>query len=449
MLGKKAKDYKWGGSAEDTGDMFHYCHEVAQLAYDRYGIRVDAYDLLLIIPAQGKSGLPNGPATINDQYMGQAEVPSRVVLVDRDGKTHTLDTFVTAGNDLFRWGYRWLIHETGHTFGLPDLYMYQPKIKDEEVDRFFYVGGWDMMGNIGGQSNDFLAWHKWKMHWIRDDQVDVVSQSSEQPSHHVINPVETPGGSKMVVIRTGLTTAYVAEFRTGQGVNSDDQRVKHSGVLLYRVDTTLSESGDKPVLQVISRQYYHRPDVGGERNLTGVWRPIDKSLDGYGPGATWQAGDVFSDPVTGVSIRIDRIGNSIDATKTDGSYTEDDTASLSIIKRGSAPLARRITLANARLNKLSHLHFTTDIESMTGEENWFIRQRSRLSKGDVLLKRADGKIIPAGYIKSLQIKGADVDIELKSGTFANEQAVRGLQLATRSYFNIGASDSIPVHLGLR
>lgn len=447
MLGKNAKDYKWGGNTEDTGDMFHYAHDVAQLAYERYGIRVDAYDLLLIIPAQGKSGLPNGPATINDQYMGQAQVPSRVVLVERDGKAHTLGAFVTAGNDLFIWGYHWLIHETGHTFGLPDLYMYKPEIKGEEVDRFFYVGGWDMMGNIGGQSPDFLAWHKWKMHWIRDDQVDVVSQASELPSHHVISPVETPGGSKMVVIRTGLSTAYVAEFRTRLGVNSDNPQAKQIGVLLYRLDTTLPESGEQPVLQIISRQYYHSPEVGGERNLTGVWRPVNKSLDGYEQGATWQAGDVFSDPATGVTIRIDSIAGSTDTSKTDGRiYTDEDTASLTVIKRSNAQLSRKIALANARLHKLRDLHFTVDVEQAVGKSNWFILQRSRLSKEHVLLKQANGKIITDYQIKSFKVSGQKVDIEFKPGTFANAQAARGLQLATRSYFNIGAAAGISVRL---
>lgn len=447
MMGKNAKDYKWGGNTEDTGDMFHYCHDVAQLAYERYGIRVDAYDLLLIIPAQGKSGLPNGPATINDQYMGQEQVPSRVVMVERDGKAHTLGTFVTAGNDLFRWGYRWLIHETGHTFGLPDLYMYKPEIDGKEVDRFFYVGGWDMMGNIGGQSPDFLAWHKWKMHWIRDDQVDVVSQASELPSRHVISPVETPGGSKMVVIRTGLSTAYVAEFRTRLGVNSETPQEKQAGVLLYRLDTTLPESGEKPVLQIISRQYYHSPEVGGERNLTGVWRPISKSLDGYEQGATWQAGDVFSDPATGVIIRIDSIAGSTNTSKTDGRiYTEEDTASLTVIKRSNASLSRKMTLANASLRKFSHLHFTVDVEQTAGEPNWFIRQRSRLGAEHILLKQANGKIISANQIKSFKLTGQEVDIELKPGTFASAQMARGLQLTTSPYFNIGAAAGIPVRL---
>jgi M6 family metalloprotease-like protein len=447
MMGKDARDYKWGGDPDGIGHMFEYCHEAAQLAYDRYGIRVDAYDQVLIVPPQGKSGLPNGPASINDQYMGEAEVPSRTVLVDHDGKAHTIDTFTTAGNDLFIWGYRWLIHETGHTFGLPDLYMYKPQINGNEVDRFFYVGGWDMMGSINGQSTDFLAWHKWKFHWIRDDQVDVISHAGEQPSRHTISPVETPGGSKMVVIRTGFSTAYVAEFRTTLGVNGFDQRAKQAGVLLYKVDSTFAENADKPLLQVISKQYYNNPAVGGERNLTGMWRPIDKSLDGYEKGTTWQPGDVFSDPATGVTIKIDRIGRYTDVTQTDArEFTEEDTATLSVTKRIDVPMERKMALTNAVLSKLDQLHFTVNVEQSQDEPNWFVKQRTRLSAADVMLKRADGRPIAADRIKSFTLKDHEVNIVLKPGTFSKAAEANGMQLATKPYFNVGASASIPVRI---
>ncbi|MBI1772042.1 MAG: hypothetical protein HYR68_06810, partial [Burkholderiales bacterium] len=257
------------------------------------------------------------------------------------------------------------------------------------------------------------------------------------------------GGSKMVVIRTGLATAYVAEFRTRLGVNSENPQAKQAGVLLYKLDSTLPESGEKPVLQVISRQYYHSPEVGGERNLTGVWRPINKSLDGYEQGATWQAGDVFSDPATGVTIRIDSIANSTDSSKADGRiYTEEVTASLTVIKRGNAQLSRKMTLANASLRKLNQLHFTVEVEQEAGELNWFVLQRSRLSKEHVLLRQANGKIIPDYQIKSFKFTGQEVEIEFKPGTFVNAQMARGLQVATRPYFNIGAAIGIPVRLEL-
>jgi M6 family metalloprotease-like protein len=441
-MSRNAKDYKWSGAIEQTGDMFDYCHEAAQLAYDRYGIRADAYDLLLIMPAQGASGLHNGPANINDQYMGQEQVPPRTVLVERNGKAHTIDTFVTAGNDLFYWGYRWLIHETGHTFGLPDLYMYQPQVKGAEVDRFFHVGGWDIMGDIHGQSNDFLAWHKWKLRWIRDDQVDVVSRPTAQPSVHALSPVETPGGSKMVVVRTGLSTAYVAEFRTALGVNGLHTPAGGSGVLIYRLDTGPEENTERPLLQVISRKYYGSAEVGGASNLNGMWRPVDKKMDGMGREAAWQAGDVFTDPANGVTIEIDRIGNGGGASH----YTEDDVAVLRVTKQGEAPLARPLAITAPVLGGLTQLRFGVDIAAMPGKENWFIRQRTRIPAASIRLQRANGQVIPAGRMVSVKQEGREVLVALKPATFRNAADAAGLQLAILPYFNVGGVSNTPVRV---
>ena len=448
-MSKNAKDYKWSGAMEETGDMFAYCHEAVQLAYDHYGIRADAYDLLLLVPAHGTSGLINGPANINDQYMGQAELPSRTVLVERGGKAHTIDTFVTAGNDMYYWGYRWLIHETGHTFGLPDLYMYQPKIKGVDVNRFFYTGGWDIMGDISGQSNDFLAWHKWKLHWVRDDQVDVVSRATTQPGVHVLSPVETPGGSKMVVVRTGLSSAYVAEFRTALGVNGLNGQAGRSGVLIYRLDTGPEENAERPLMQVISRRYYGSPEVGGAGNLTGIWRPVDKNMEGMEQGATWQPGDVFTDPATGVTIQVDRIGRAASdgqAAPESRSYTEDDVAWVRVSKQGDAPLARQLAIEAPVLSDLTQLRFRVNVDSQTVKENWFVRQRTRISAADIRLQRADGQLVSASRIDSVKQEDGQVLVTLKPATFRDASEAAGLQLAILPYFNVAGVANTPVRV---
>ncbi|MBI1834747.1 MAG: hypothetical protein HYR92_03105, partial [Burkholderiales bacterium] len=154
---------------------FAYVREIAQTAYDRYQIRVDDYDTVLIMPVKGKAGLPNGPATISARYVGESRFPDELAYVDQHGKAHGVDHFITAGNDMFRWGALWFVHELGHLLGLPDTYLYQTKLRGQEVDRFFYVGGWDLMGNIGGHSPDFFAWHKLKLNWIDPQQVRTVA----------------------------------------------------------------------------------------------------------------------------------------------------------------------------------------------------------------------------------------------------------------------------------
>lgn len=453
MMSKNASDYQWGGS---TVAMFNYIGEACQQAYNKWDIKADDYDLLLIMPARGKSGLRNGPANINhDPDDAQEPNTNRVAYVDRDNKPHYIDTAITAGNDLFKWGYRWAIHESGHTFGFPDLYSYEPKVNDVKVGSFFYCGGWDMMGNIAGHSTDFLAWNKWKLRWIRDDQVDVVSQSSPNPTTHFITPVETPGGTKMVVVRTGLSNAYAAEFRTKLGVNALDERGKYSGVLLYRIDTTKSgPRGTDYTGQIISKKYYNHPAVGGPKNLTGLWRPIDNSLDGYdSPDCCWQPGDVFSDPASGVTISIDGITHYDPSDPSNSPYTADDVAKITINKTKDADLFKSVVLSNAQLKNLTDLTFDTNIEmqkripnanARRGGTYTYMREDSLLNPGSLVITKADGSIIPANKITRIVVNPTNVQVTLTNGTFASVEEATNVTVATKAYFNFGPSAPVRV-----
>ncbi|ROP42078.1 M6 family metalloprotease domain-containing protein [Saccharothrix texasensis] len=147
---------------------------------------------------------------------------------------------VTFGQDTAHWGGKVLNHETGHALGLPDLYGYSG-----EVHRF--VGGWDLMGLISGPGPDLLAWHKWKLNWLRYDQIGCVSAPGRYLDTLV--PVSAPGGRKGVVVRTGATTVLVAEARSRAGLDSASCA---TGVLVYSVDTAVA-SGNGPVLVADAR----------------------------------------------------------------------------------------------------------------------------------------------------------------------------------------------------
>ena len=453
MMSQNAAQYKWGGQ---THDMFAYVREACQHAYDNWNVKADDYDLLLIMPARGRPGLPNGPANINrDPTDSEQPNTNQVAYIDRDKKPHYVSTAVTAGNDMFRWGYRWIVHESGHTFGFPDLYMYAPMVNGIRVNQFFYCGGWDIMGNIAGHSTDYLAWHKWKLRWIRDDQVDVVSQSGSNPTTHFITPEETPGGSKMVVIRTGLSTAYIAEFRTRLGINALDNRGKYAGVLIYRIDASRWESRDtNPTLQIISKQYYNSPAVGGPKNLTGIWRPVDNALNGYdSPDCLWQPGDVFSDPATGVTISVDVITHYNSADPSSSSYTADDVATINVMKTMNADLLKRVVLSNAQLSNLTSLTFDTNVELQLripiangGSRGtyMYIREESIPEADKMVITKANGSVIPANKITSIAVNSAGIQITLVKGTFAGAADAAGATIATKVYYYFGAG--APVRL---
>jgi hypothetical protein len=121
-----------------------------------------------------------------------------------------------------------LAHETGHLFGLPDLYAF------DSGGTHRHVGGWDLMGTLSGSAPDLFAWEKWKLGWISDAQVACVVEPGTQRIRLIA--IERGDGMKLVVVPTGPTAAYVIESRRAIG---NDANACSTGVLIYRVDSTV------------------------------------------------------------------------------------------------------------------------------------------------------------------------------------------------------------------
>ncbi|MFC4036428.1 M6 family metalloprotease domain-containing protein [Streptomyces polygonati] len=132
-----------------------------------------------------------------------------------------------------------LAHETGHVFDLPDLYYRPPAGSNADWDT--HVGDWDLMGSQFGLAPDPFAWHKWKLGWLDAAQVGCVARTGI--TYHDLTPDETPGGAKLLVVRTGVDSALAVEAR---GATGNDRTTCRQGVLLYRVRSD-RESGDGPI----------------------------------------------------------------------------------------------------------------------------------------------------------------------------------------------------------
>ncbi|OJF15183.1 hypothetical protein BG844_05885 [Couchioplanes caeruleus subsp. caeruleus] len=146
---------------------------------------------------------------------------------------------VNLGTSVDDWDYKLVNHETGHLFGLPDLYTYgQPWPQLHEP-----VGGWDLMGLISAPAPDHLAWHKWKMGWLNDSQISC--RTARGKTSATLTPLGTTGGLKTAVVKVTPHRAIVVENRqvSPQDVTSPCFR---PGVLVYAVDTTVG-GGNRPV----------------------------------------------------------------------------------------------------------------------------------------------------------------------------------------------------------
>lgn len=95
--------------------------------------------------------------------------------------------------------------------------------------------------------------------------------------------MERPGGTKIAVLRTGGTTAYVAESRRAQG---NDAAACSTGVLIYKVDSA-ALTGQGPV-RIMNANPATTPPTGRT--------PLD--LAAYAPGQS------FTDPANGARIEV-------------------------------------------------------------------------------------------------------------------------------------------------
>jgi hypothetical protein len=228
-----------------------------------------AYDLLYVVTPKEADQIDYSPAFLSAAGDG----------VKADGNEMRFGA--TIAQDIWtpNWGYKVLVHETGHTFGLTDLY----SLHTDVMKLHGWVGGWDLMGNIGGYSPDFLAWHRWKLGWLDGSEVDCVTNKGQ--SDHVLTPVETAGGKKAVVIRTSDDSAYVAENRQAIG---HDAGACDEGIIVYKVDSSV-ESGSGTI---------RMKDAHPDTSLCG---------DGFGD-APFGIGDgeqtTFEDAAAGVTIEV-------------------------------------------------------------------------------------------------------------------------------------------------
>ncbi|WP_184735343.1 M6 family metalloprotease domain-containing protein [Streptomyces netropsis] len=250
----------------------HETHEAylkdAVTAADPY-VDFSRYDMVHVVPTRNASAISFTPTYIYEP--GTAGVVA-------DGRRVTWA--VTFGQDMWHWDHRLVGHETAHAFGLPDLYAF-----DAGGDTHRFTGGWDVMGLIGGAGSQYLAWQSWKLGWTHDSQV--VCRASRGSDTVRMTAVEYGGGTKMAVIRTGPTTAYVVESR--RAVRAD-ARACSTGALVYAVDSSVP-TGKGPV-RVMDAEPDTTPASG--------CRPLDD--------APYRAGRSFTDPAAGVRIDVLRSG---------------------------------------------------------------------------------------------------------------------------------------------
>jgi M6 family metalloprotease-like protein len=242
---------------------------------------------LYVVAAHTGGVLKNSPAF--HAYNNDAIVADGTAI--RWGSSLGDDSHVATNN----YGSHVLAHETGHTFGLPDLYTYQDVF--DFATQHLNAGAWDLMGWIG-PGLGFNAWHRQKLGWL--DPAQVVCVEGEATA--TLSPLAATGGTKMMIAKTSASTAYVAEVRTPVGVDSG--MCHPGGVLIYKVDANAPTGGpvdNGPI-------FVELPDPGnaGDPNDS-VCGALQNAP--FTPGQSFTAGAVTvqvlsGSPATGYEVRM-------------------------------------------------------------------------------------------------------------------------------------------------
>lgn len=190
-----------------------------------------------------------------------------------------------------------LIHETGHTLGLPDLYdasaSYDSTGRDiGRAGRF--AGGWDVMSSAQPwRTVNFIAWHRWKLGWL--DAPEIRCLGSGILEETIVPLTSTDAGVKAVIIPVSRTQNYVVEVRERGG---DDAAICSTGVLVYLVDQAVSGGRAPGPIQVRAASAAADPAMEARCGLL------------YDAPYHHQRVATFSDPALGMAMEV--LGSSAD-----------------------------------------------------------------------------------------------------------------------------------------
>ena len=129
--------------------------------------------------------------------------------------------------------WKWIAHETGHLFGLHDLYTIEPQVPT--------FGTWDLMSlNWSRTAIELSSWNRYISGWLEENQVECHLREDIQNSAkeiQLVPLVEKVSGIKSAFVRISPTKILVAEYRRTGGL--DFIPAPEAGVLVYTVDMTI------------------------------------------------------------------------------------------------------------------------------------------------------------------------------------------------------------------
>lgn len=221
--------------SHNGGDPFSFLQAGLQAAENL--IDISDFDIAYVLP----------PSTVrSDQIAYGPAFPAQINSNNYENATGRVLNAVTGGADAWQSlsgaGWKWMAHETGHTFGLYDWYT---------LDGTNPYGPWDLMSlNWSTEAIELNAWNRYISGWLSDSQVSCLesNQLTSLPKSFQIEAIGVNSSkSKSVMVRVSGSKILVIEARATAGL--DQLGDNQTGVLIYVVDTSI------PTIKGIAKTY--------------------------------------------------------------------------------------------------------------------------------------------------------------------------------------------------
>jgi hypothetical protein len=400
------------------GDVTSYVRDALTQAKPVLSVYPDGpYDILYVVAVEDAPGISYGPTDMSgstaNSYSGRTDFKA-LVRVGFDSYT--------------RWRTKAVNHETSHTLGDVDYYInafsgYGTGQCDPNVgtaDYYPMIGHWDLMGYINGPAPDYTAWTKWRFGWVADNQVAIDATSGT--TTYQLTPVETPGGTKLIIIPGPLKgTVFCIEMRAAAGVDNTAVRevstdpdpsfpntnwahiygaFNSTGILMYKIDANVASlSGPLTVIDLYPNQ-----------TSTELGTRLDSSVLGATSGIY-----SYTDPAAGITVTLTNETPTVDTV----------TVTYNLPHNLVKPV-------------LSQAHFI-DYETIEFQTSLDLRGIARSS---IVLRRSSGSTVSGVTIN--QITPNTIRITFSSTAFTSAAATVGATVSTNAFSFFNASDPATV-----
>jgi len=231
-MDRTLESYGLVGSISSGGSWVPKYFDLLNEVLDKVDPQFDFSDLagVVLMPAF------DTPRTLFAGMIAQAEEPRYLQFPTDEGPI--LNVLISpGGSGIFEqtfWGW---VHELGHLFGLTDV----RDVTDPTRQDSSYLGIYELMN--APIAPELLAWQRWLLGVLEDDQVDCYSGVSSGKTW--LRPVASNSlDTKMAVMPISKYKALVVESRRNMGYDTQ-LAPKSEGVIAYVVDSTVpyTESG--------------------------------------------------------------------------------------------------------------------------------------------------------------------------------------------------------------